>query len=121
MNALYVAIGGAAGSVLRSYPGYGDTEATGARAPGTFAVNIVGSFIIGLFLVTSSERSWSSALVFLVAIGFLGGFTTFSAFTWQTYEMLESGRVAVAALNVGASLAIGMLAVWAGASLAKAI
>ena len=97
------------------------TNASGARSPATFAVNIIGSFVIGLFLVVSAERSWSNALVLLVAVGFLGGFTTFSTFTWQTYQLIESGQTARAALNVGASVVVGMLAVWGGATLAKAL
>jgi fluoride exporter len=120
MNILYVALGGSAGSIARYYAGIWVTNATGARTPGTVAVNVVGSFAIGLFLALSVERSWSNALVLLVAVGFLGGFTTFSTFTWQTYELIKSGDTAQAALNVGFSVVAGMLAVWAGASLAKA-
>jgi CrcB protein len=120
MNIVYVALGGSAGSIARYYAGIWITNATGARTPATVAVNVAGSFAIGLFLALSVERSWSSALVLLVAVGFLGGFTTFSTFTWQTYELIQSGDVGRALLNVGFSLAAGMLAVWAGASLAKA-
>ncbi len=120
MNIFYVALGGSAGTLARYYAGIWITNATGARTPGTVAVNIAGSFIIGVFLTMSVERSWSSALVLLVAVGFLGGFTTFSTFTWQTYELIQSGEVARAALNIGFSVGVGMLAVWAGASLANA-
>jgi CrcB protein len=120
MNIVYVALGGAVGSLARYYVGVWVTNATGARSPGTFVVNIVGSFLIGLFLVASAERSWSNALVLLVAVGFLGGFTTFSTFTWQTYQLVESGESNRAILNIGASLIVGLLAVWAGATLAKA-
>lgn len=120
MNVIYVALGGALGSLARYYVGIWLTNATGAVSPATFAVNIVGSFLIGLFLVASAERSWSNALVLLVAVGFLGGFTTFSTFTWQTYQLAESGDTNRAILNVGASLIVGLLAVWAGSTLAKA-
>ncbi len=120
MNIVYVALGGAVGSLARYYVGVWVTNATGARSPGTFVVNIIGSFLIGLFLVVSAERSWSSALVFLIAVGFLGGFTTFSTFTWQSYQLMESGETTRAILNIGASLVVGLLAVWAGATLAKA-
>jgi CrcB protein len=121
MPAIYVALGGAAGSVTRYYAGIWITNATGARTPGTVAINVLGSFVIGLFLVLSSQRSWPNALVFLVAIGFLGGFTTFSAFTWQTYSLLKTGETARAVMNVGASIALGMMAVWAGASIGEMI
>jgi fluoride exporter len=120
MNALFVALGGAAGSVTRYYVGLWVTNATGWRSPGTVAINVVGSFAIGMFLTASSQRSWPNVLVFFIAIGFLGGFTTFSAFTWQTYQLIESGEVARAILNVGASVAVGMLAVSAGVALARA-
>ena len=120
MNIVYVAVGGSLGTIARYYAGIWVTNATGARTPGTFAVNVLGSFLIGLFLTLSFERSWSNALVLLMAVGFLGGFTTFSAFTWQTYELMQTGEVGRAMLNVGASVVAGMLAVWAGATLAKA-
>jgi CrcB protein len=121
LGAIYVALGGAAGSLLRYYVGIWVTNATGARSPGTLAVNVLGSFAIGLFLGMSVARSWSSAVVLLVAVGFLGGFTTFSAFSWQTYQLAESGHFGRAALNVSASLLFCLLAVWAGAALAKAV
>lgn len=119
MNIAYLVVGGSLGTILRYYVGIWVTNATGARTPGTIAINILGSFGIGLFLMLSVERSWSNALVLLVAVGFLGGFTTFSTFTWQTYELVQSGEVGRALLNVGISVAAGMLAVWAGATLAK--
>ena len=121
MNILYLALGGSLGTISRYYAGIWVTNATGARTPGTFLVNVLGSFGIGLFLMLSVERSWSNALVLLVAVGFLGGFTTFSTFTWQTYELLQSGEIAQAALNISTSVVVGMLAVWAGATLAKAL
>lgn len=121
MNVLLVGLGGALGSMLRYGVGVWMAEATNTRAPATFLVNIVGSFIIGVILVASAQRSWSNTVVVLVAVGFLGGFTTFSALTAQTYALLESGHVAQATLNIGASITVGMLAVWAGASLAKAM
>jgi len=120
MNIIYLALGGAAGTLSRYYAGIWITNATGARTPGTVAINVVGSFAIGVFLTLSVERSWSNALVLLVAVGFLGGFTTFSAFTWQTYELMQTGESGRAMLNVGASVVAGMLAVWAGATIAKA-
>jgi CrcB protein len=120
MNIVYLAVGGSLGTISRYYAGIWVVNATGARAPGTFLVNVLGSFAIGLFLALSADRSWSSALVLLVAVGFLGGFTTFSTFTWQTYEMIRSGETAQAALNISASVVLGMLAVWAGATLARA-
>ena len=121
MTILYLVVGGAAGTVCRHYMSMWVANVIDSRPGGTFAVNIVGSFLIGAFLAMAAERdSWSAAVVTLVAVGFLGGFTTFSALAWQTLQQLESGDVGAAAVNVGASVGVGLLAVWAGASLARA-
>jgi CrcB protein len=95
-------------------------NATGSRPGGTFVVNVVGSFFIGLFLVLATERfSWPGATVTLVAVGFLGGFTTFSALTWQAVQQLEGGDYASAVWYVGGSVLCGLLAAWAGASIGR--
>jgi CrcB protein len=119
VDALYVALGGAIGSVTRYYVGIWVTNSTGLRSPGTVLINVIGSFAIGAFLTASAQRSWSNALVVFFAIGFLGGFTTFSALTWQTYQLIESGQLIRAAVNVGASVGLGMIAVVAGAVVAR--
>lgn len=120
MTILYLVLGGASGTISRYYMSMWVTNATGSRVGGTFAVNVVGSFVIGLFLVLATERfSWPTGLVILVAAGFLGGFTTFSTFSWQTLEQLESGNVGAAVVNVAASVGCGLLAVWAGVSAAR--
>jgi CrcB protein len=121
MTILYLVIGGAAGTVCRHYMSLWVANAADSRPFGTFAVNIVGSFVIGVFLTLAAERdSWPAAVVMLVAVGFLGGFTTFSALAWQTLQQLESGDIGAAAMNIGASVAVGLLAVWAGATVARA-
>ena len=87
-----------------------------------FVVNIVGSFIIGLFLTLSEERFlWPAQLRLLVAVGFLGAFTTFSTLTWETLQMLELHDVATAALNIGGSVTCGLLAVYLGTALGRTI
>ena len=87
-----------------------------------FVINIVGSFLIGLFLTLSQERfMWPFELRLLVAVGFLGGFTTFSSLTWETLQMLEIRNVAGASLNVGGSIVCGLFAVYAGSVLALAL
>jgi CrcB protein len=120
MTILYLVLGGASGTVARYYMGIWVANATGSRVGGTFAVNIVGSFFIGLFLVLATERfSWPNGLVILVAVGFLGGFTTFSTFSWQTLAQIEGGSIGSAAASVLASVICGLLAVWAGATAAR--
>lgn len=120
MTVVYLAVGGALGTIARYYAGIWVANAFEARAAGTFAVNIVGSLLIGAFLGAATSRSWPDGVVVFVAIGLLGGFTTFSTFSWQTLQLLEDGNVGGAALNVAASLIVGMAAVWAGASIARA-
>jgi CrcB protein len=122
MNAVYLVIGGSLGTLARYYAGIAITDASASRTLATFAVNVAGSFIIGLFLMLGEERdAWSNALVLLVAVGFLGGFTTFSTLTWQTYQLLDTNDAPRAALYLGGSVIAGMGAVWAGAVLARAV
>lgn len=115
INVLWVALGSALGGVARYYAGIWVVNAAGVRTPATVLVNVVGSFVIGAFLTLSVQRSWANSLVLFVAVGVLGGFTTFSTFAWQTYEYGNAGDINRAILNVAASVALGLLAVWAGA------
>ena len=123
MNILYLAVGGALGTLSRYYVTGRVSDWSGGMAGlGVFTVNIVGSFIIGLFLTLAEDRyMWPSSLRLFVAVGFLGGFTTFSSFTWETYQMLDTRDFAAATVNVGASIICGMAAVYAGAVLGRAI
>lgn len=120
MTLLYLIAGGASGTICRHYLGIWVADAVGSRPAGTLFVNITGSFAIGVVMVLATERfSWPAATVTLIAVGFLGGFTTFSAFSWQALQQLESGDYANAAVYVVASVVGGLAAVWAGASLAR--
>jgi CrcB protein len=120
LNALYVALGGALGSAARYFVADRVGSWTNSGAIGIFAVNIAGSFAVGVFLGLGQERfDWSSQLRLFVAAGFLGGFTTFSTLTWQTYELLELSDHAAAVANIVGSLVVGLIAVYAGAQLAR--
>ncbi len=120
---LLVAIGGMLGAVSR----YGLTgwisKATESRFPyGTLAVNTIGSFAIGFFLALALERfSWSPEIRLFFAVGFLGAFTTFSTFSYETVELLREGAYAMAAANMGVSLFGCLAATIAGTILAKLI
>jgi CrcB protein len=88
---------------------------TGKFPLGTFVINFTGSFLIGLLMTLFTERfqphpNWRLFLV----IGFLGGFTTFSSFEYETYSSARQGAEWIAALNVLASVALGYIAVWFG-------
>jgi len=87
---------------------------------GIFVVNVVGCFLFGLFFSLFEGRPWfTSNLQIGIFTGFLGSFTTFSTFSWNTLELLRSGHAAMAVGNVGASVVIGLLAVWAGFAIGR--
>lgn len=113
---IYIAIGGAVGSVLRYLVSIGTHALLGRGFPyGTLTVNIVGSFAMGLLYILLIERlSESVELRALLLIGLLGAFTTFSTFSIETYNLLESGELLKAALNVLLSVVICLFAAWAG-------
>ncbi|HVF17068.1 MAG TPA: CrcB family protein, partial [Steroidobacteraceae bacterium] len=84
---------------------------------GTFTVNVLGSLAIGVCgaLVEQAQRGSNSQLMReFVMIGFLGGFTTFSAFSLQTLQLLRDGKAGLALANVGFSVLVCLAAVWLG-------
>jgi fluoride exporter len=116
MKYLMVGIGGAVGSVLRFWVSSYLSERISTRFPfGTFAVNITGSFLIG-FIVTllASKANWDPNWRYLIPIGFIGGYTTFCAFEYETLRSVQDGNILVAALNVILSVTLGFAAVWLG-------
>jgi CrcB protein len=120
---LVVAAGGALGAVLRYYLGGTLLARAGAPFPtATFVINITGSFIIGFFLTLATERlhispHWRLA----VAVGFVGAYTTFSTFEYETARLVEDGDFMRALLNVVLSVVVGFAAVWAGITLARKV
>ncbi len=119
---LLVALAGAAGSVLRyGVAGFVD-DRLGPTVLGTFIVNVSGALLLGLLLGITEERWLAPPLVrTALAIGFLGAFTTFSTLAFETVDLAESGSLATAMLNVGGSVAAGLVAVYAGLTLGRAI
>jgi CrcB protein len=120
-DALAVALGGAMGSVSRWLLSMALARSGDGRFPwGTLAVNLIGSFLIGLVLGGSHERnSLSPALRLLAVTGMLGGFTTFSALSWETLALARHGQPIAALGYAVGSLAGGLLAAAAGASLLR--
>lgn len=118
---LYIAIGGAVGSVLRYLVSIGIHALLGRGFPyGTLTVNVLGSFAMGILYIVLVERlSESAELRALLLIGLLGAFTTFSAFSIETFNLLEGGEIMKAALNVLLSVIICLLAVWTGIILGR--
>ncbi|WP_102958498.1 fluoride efflux transporter CrcB [Mangrovicella endophytica] len=120
---LLVAVGGAVGSVARHLVSVASTRIAGSAFPwGTMTVNIVGSFLMGIFIEVLARRLGGSAeLRLLVATGFLGGFTTFSSLTLDAAVIFERGEVITALAYVAASVIIGLAALFAGLALARIV
>ncbi|MGN0221895.1 MAG: fluoride efflux transporter CrcB [Prevotella sp.] len=110
-NILWVACGGALGSVCR----YLLSGMNTASIPsGTFLVNICGSLAIGLLVGWVNRGILSPEMKMLLITGFCGGFTTFSTFANESFGMMKAGEVLIAALYVASSTSLGILAVWLG-------
>jgi CrcB protein len=121
---LIVAAGGALGSVCRHLVGAAGLRLFGPGFPWwTLAVNVVGSTAIGLVAGWLAHRAGptSEAMRLLVTTGFLGGFTTFSAFSLDTLVLWERGQPALAAAYVSATLALSLGGVVAGLMLARTV
>ncbi len=118
--ALLVALGGATGSVLRWLVTQWAQRLTPASSfPwGTLTVNAVGSLAIGALMTLAAERaSLSPEMRMLLVTGVLGGFTTFSAYSYETLVLLKDGQTSAAALYAFGSVALGVAAAFLGRSL----
>lgn len=123
LNILLVAVGGAVGSVCRYLTGLAALRLIGSGFPwGTLTVNIVGSFAIGC-LAEAIIRGASAPvdLRLLLITGFLGGFTTFSAFSLDVWVLYEKGAVTEALLYLASSVVISLLATGAGLITVRAV
>lgn len=120
---LAVAAGSALGGMLRYFLGGSVLARMAAPFPtATFIINVTGSFIIGLFLTLATERIHIGPhLRLAVAVGFVGAYTTFSTFEYETARLLEEKGYWLALLNVVLSCVVGFAAVWAGIFAARLI
>lgn len=121
-DVLLVAAGGAVGSSLR----YGIGRAMGSTADAafpwhTFLINATGAFLIGLLLVAAARLGWPGWWRPLLAVGVLGGYTTFSTFALETVELALRGSYATAGVYALGSLAAGLVAAAAGIFLGRAL
>jgi fluoride exporter len=113
---LVIFLGGGAGAVARFVAGAAIMQRYGGRFPlGTMVINVTGSFAIGILMTLLTERlephpNWRLLLV----VGFLGGYTTFSSFEYETYQAVRQGGQWIGAVNVIGSVVFGYLAVWVG-------
>lgn len=116
-----VAAGGAIGASARYLAGVAVTRAVGPGFPwGTLVVNVAGSFLMGVLIVMVAHLGGTRFLPFL-AVGVLGGFTTFSTFSLDAVTLYERGALGAAAGYVIGSVVLSVLALFAGLAMARAV
>lgn len=117
---IMVLVGGGVGSLARYAVGTAIMTRLGTRFPvSTMFINVSGSFLIGVLMTLLTERlqphpNWR----FLLVVGFLGGYTTFSTFAWETVALVKEGGRWLGFLNVAGSVVFGYAAVWFGSAVA---
>ena len=121
MTLFFLAVGGAFGAVSRYLVQGWVQDFTGGRFPwGTFAVNITGSFMLGLVFALAMDRSVLSPEVRVpLMVGFIGSYTTFSTLMLESWVLVEEGDVLRMLANLAGSVIIGMIAVVAGLALGR--
>lgn len=118
---LYIAIGGAIGSIARYWVGSEVSSRLGTKFPyGTFVINMTACLIIGFSVTYLGKRvELNPAWRFLIPIGFIGAYSTFSTYEWETLSSLRAGAFFLGALYAIGSLLVGLVAVWSGSFLAR--
>jgi len=118
---LLIAIGGALGSVARYWVGSSIASRMGIRFPfGTLIVNITACVVIGFSMTYLGRRAnLNPAWRFLLPVGFIGAYSTFSTYEWETLSNLRAGAFGIAALYAMGSFVLGLGAVWCGAVLGE--
>ena len=120
---LWVGLGGFLGFIARYLLSGWAAARWGVIFPwGTFIINISGSFILGFFLAFAQERPWVHPQArLLFAIGFVGAYTTFSTYTYESIRLMMNGQFALAAAYIVGSVVFGLVAVFAGVALGNSI
>ena len=117
-HVIMVGAGGAAGSILRFLVSVIASRYFPGHLPlATFIVNITGCFLIGLLVAQLSATTADQSLRFLLITGFCGGYTTFSAFSYENVMLINNGNALLAAGYIFASVILGIAAVWLGLKL----
>ncbi|NJC87955.1 MAG: fluoride efflux transporter CrcB [Desulfuromonas sp.] len=121
MQSLYVGLFGALGCLARYFSSsWIHSFAAGPLPFGTLAVNVIGSLLIGLLMGGDLHHPLLGGNLRIgLAVGFLGGFTTFSTFSYETVRLMESGSVGAAFFNVLLNVVLCLLAAWLGIVLAR--
>ena len=118
---LLIAFGGALGSMARYWVGSTIGSRMGTKFPyGTFVINITACMIIGFSLTFLAKRAdLNPAWRFLVPVGFIGAYSTFSTYEWETLSTIRTGAFSLAAFYAISSLILGLAAVWGGSVIAE--
>jgi fluoride exporter len=118
-----VGVGGFIGAIARFWVGSYIGERMGTRFPyGTFVINISGSFLVGfIWTLLTAKAHLSPNWGYLIPVGFIGAYTTFSTFEFETLRSIQDGQFVMASLNVVLSVLLGFIAVWAGAVAGKVV
>lgn len=115
-----ILVGGGVGALSRYLVGAAIMTRFSGRFPlGTVFINVTGSFLIGFIMTLLTERfkphpNWR----FLLVVGFLGGYTTFSSFQWESLNLIKDGGRWIGLLNLIGSVVLGYIAVWLGVEVA---
>lgn len=118
---LLLAFAGGAGTLLRHGAAVAAARLGAASTWATFAVNVIGCFVLGALIAWSAKGSLSADARFVLGTGLCGGFTTYSTFNAETLALFEAGHVGRAAAYVAATLIVGALAGFAGVALGRAL
>ncbi|HJU27905.1 MAG TPA: fluoride efflux transporter CrcB [Candidatus Binataceae bacterium] len=119
MTILWVGLGGFLGANARYLLGGWAAARFGSSFPyGTFIINVSGSFILGFFLAFAQDRVWVHPnWRLLFAVGFVGAYTTFSTFEYESMRLLQGGEFLLAATNIVGSVVVGAIATISGIAL----
>ena len=119
-TALLIGLGGFVGANLRYWLGGWIAQKIGVLFPiETMLINLSGSFLLGLFMTLALHYTWSPEWRQVVAIGFIGSFTTYSTYEYESLRLLQEGAWVKAGLNLFGSLALGLIAVILGVALGR--
>lgn len=123
MNYVWIALGAVVGASARYFlSGFVARNFSAAFPYGTLLINLTGSFVLGFFLIYSTERvlldpRWR----LLVAVGFCGSYTTFSSYAFESFALMEQGQWLLMGMNILSSNALCLAGVLAGAALARGL
>jgi CrcB protein len=122
---LLVFVGAGLGGVLRHVIAMAAARALGNDFPyGIFFINVTGSFVMGLlvgWLAFRAGEGWTRQAQLFVATGVLGGYTTFSTFSLDSFRLIERGQITLATLYIVGSVVVGIVGLWAGLALVRSL